>query len=211
MIQEIVPNYCETFRLKTKLHINAFVASFLDGGKLERILEIKIVCSLDLIDYVQTFVLCNVKLIDKFIGTLRTPVDSLLPQTQRYARFRRTNCSLLLRCSERCQFIEVFGVEKIACLLGDRECIGEKWFAYLHLHNIKFCIRIQMNMNLSRTNGRLSPASNFFRSLPIGTSCSLIGTRLVCGHQLWVTGGRLPSGEYLIIVSSYLAGEVMDD
>jgi hypothetical protein len=29
------------------------------------------------------------------------------------------------------RFIQVFGVEKIDCLLGDREFIGETWFAYL--------------------------------------------------------------------------------
>src|SRR5438874_5285326 len=35
--------------------------------------------------------------------------------------------------------------------------------------------------------------------------------RLVCGQKLWVTGGRLPSGEYLIIVSNYFSETVMDD
>ncbi len=109
------------------------------------------------------------------------------------------------------KFIEVFGVEKIDCLLGDREFIGKKWFAYLQKHHLKFCIRIKKNMHLSRTNGRLSPASNFFRSLPLGTYCTLVGTRLVSGQQLWVTGGRLPSGEYLIIVSNYLSDAIMDD
>lgn len=109
------------------------------------------------------------------------------------------------------KFIEVFGVEKIERLLGDREFIGKKWFAYLNMHDSKFCIRIKYNMNLSRTNGLLSPASNFFRSLPIGSYCSLVGPRLVCGHHLWVTGGRLPSGEYLILVSNYISDEIMDD
>ena len=66
-------------------------------------------------------------------------------------------------------------------------------------------------MHLSRTNGIFSPAANFFRSLPIGTYCSLVGPRLVCGQKLWVTGGRLPSGEYLIIVSNYFSETVMDD
>jgi len=109
------------------------------------------------------------------------------------------------------KFIRVFGIEKIDRLLGDREFIGETWFAYLDTHNIKFCIRIKRDMNLSRTNGIFSPAANFFRSLPIGTYCSLVGPRLVCGQKLWVTGGRLPSGEYLIIVSNYFSDTVMDD
>jgi hypothetical protein len=33
------------------------------------------------------------------------------------------------------KFIRVFGVEKIDRLLGDREFIGETWFAYLDTHN----------------------------------------------------------------------------
>jgi hypothetical protein len=36
------------------------------------------------------------------------------------------------------KFIRVFGAEKIDRLLGDREFIGETWFAYLDTHNIKF-------------------------------------------------------------------------
>jgi len=38
-------------------------------------------------------------------GTFQIPVDSLLTQTQRYARFRQTNCSLLLPSRERCRFL----------------------------------------------------------------------------------------------------------
>ena len=57
-------------------------------------------------------------------------------------------------------------------------------------------------MRVSRTTGALSPARNFFRSLPRSTSCSLIGPRLVCGHWLWVTGLRLSCGAYLIVVSN---------
>ena len=109
------------------------------------------------------------------------------------------------------KFIQIFGIEKIDRLLGAREFIGETWFAYLSTHHIKFCIRIKRAMHLSRTNGICSPAANWFRSLPLGTYCSLVGPRLVCGQQLWVTGGRLPSGEYLIIVSNYFSDTVMDD
>ena len=42
--------------------------------------------------------------VDKNIGTFQIPVDSLLTQTQRYARFHQTNCSLLLPSRERCLF-----------------------------------------------------------------------------------------------------------
>ena len=108
------------------------------------------------------------------------------------------------------QFIEVFGANTIACLLGDREFIGHTWFAYLQKHHIEFHIRIKSNMNVARTHGTLAPARNFFRSLPVSTFCTLIGPRQVCGHLLWVTGMRLPSGEYLIVVSNKECDQVLE-
>jgi hypothetical protein len=66
-------------------------------------------------------------------------------------------------------------------------------------------------MKLSRSNGQFSPAANFFRSLPVLMECSLVDHRLVCGHLLWVTGMRLESGDYLIIVSHDESDQVMED
>lgn len=109
------------------------------------------------------------------------------------------------------KFIAVFGTHKIECLLADREFIGDKWFAYLKAHHIRFRIRIKRDMNISRTNGTLSPALNFFRSLPVSTYCTLYGARRVCGHVLWITGMRLPSGDYLILVSDDPGDHVMDE
>jgi hypothetical protein len=109
------------------------------------------------------------------------------------------------------KFIAVFGTHKIHCLLADREFIGEKWFAYLKACHIPFRIRIKRDMNIERTNGTFSPALNFFRSLSISTYCTLYGARMICGQKLWVTGMRLPSGDYLIIVSDDLCDLVMED
>lgn len=93
MIDEIIPNYCETFQLKTKLHINAFIASFLDADKLERILETKIILPLDLIDYVQTYRLQNTRLIDKFIHDFcfTEVIHSLIPIASRIDWEKQTN------------------------------------------------------------------------------------------------------------------------
>ena len=109
------------------------------------------------------------------------------------------------------QFIEVFGSHKIKYLLADREFIGEKWFDYLIQHNIKFRIRIKQNMMIARSTGQLSAARNFFRSLPISTECQLNDPRLVCGHLLWVTGMRLPTGDYLIVVSHDHSDQILKD
>jgi len=109
------------------------------------------------------------------------------------------------------QFLAIFGSYKIQYLTADREFIGEEWFRYLINHGIQFRLRMKKNMKLSRSNGPLSPAVNFFRSLPVSTECRLVGRRLVCGHLLWVTGMRLESGDYLIIVSHDESDQVMED
>jgi Transposase DDE domain len=66
-------------------------------------------------------------------------------------------------------------------------------------------------MMISRSNGRLSPAKNFFRGLPLSTQCQLVDCRLVCGHLLWITGMRLPSGDYLIVVTHDDSSQVLSD
>ncbi len=109
------------------------------------------------------------------------------------------------------QFLDVFGSHKIQYLVADREFIGQEWFGYLIKHQIKFRLRIKKNMNIARSNGKLSLALNFFRSLPLSTECQLTSPRLVCGHLLWVTGMRLPSGDYLIIVSHDQSIQAMID
>jgi hypothetical protein len=109
------------------------------------------------------------------------------------------------------QFLAIFGSYKIQYLTADREFIGAEWFRYLIHHGIKFRLRIKKNMNLSRSNGQFSPAVNFFRSLPVSTECCLVGRRLICGYLLCVTGMRLPSGDYLIIVSHDESDQIMTD
>jgi hypothetical protein len=108
-------------------------------------------------------------------------------------------------------FLDVFGNHKIQYLTGDREFMGKQWFDYLMKHQIHFRLRIKKNMMISRSNGRLSPAENFFRSLPLSTACQLVDRRLVCGHLLWVTGMRLPSGDYLMVVTHDDSSQVLSD
>jgi hypothetical protein len=109
------------------------------------------------------------------------------------------------------RFITVFGVHKIDVLLADREFIGQQWFEYLIKNHIRFHIRIKRDMNISRTNGCLSPASNFFRNLPLSTYCPLHKARLICGHSLWVTGMRMSDGEYVIVVSRHQSDGVLEE
>lgn len=98
-------------------------------------------------------------------------------------------------------FISVFGVEKIRCLLADREFIGEKWFGYLLEKNIPFCIRIRENFMVTDSEGRPVCAKNLFRDLKPGHFKILNGKRLVNAHQLYIIGMMLPDGNCLILVT----------
>jgi hypothetical protein len=99
-------------------------------------------------------------------------------------------------------FIGIFGAEKIEGFLADREFIGKKWFQYLIENKIKFRIRTIGSTIINRADGGFSPARNFFRSLACNEAAQLDGKRKVFGLMLYVTGMRLPSGDYLIIISS---------
>ena len=99
------------------------------------------------------------------------------------------------------RFIALFGVDKIECFLADREFIGTKWISYLLEKKIKFRIRIKENTNIGRVRGGFSAARNFFRNLALGEYTQLRGARLIWGRMVYVTGGRLFTGEYLLIIS----------
>jgi len=43
------------------------------------------------------------------------------------------------------EFIKLFGVESIDCLLADREFVGKEWLAYLNWRHIRYHIRIREN------------------------------------------------------------------
>ena len=109
------------------------------------------------------------------------------------------------------QLLSVFGTQHILYLTGDREFIGKQWFDFLIENQIPFRLRIKKNMMISRSTGQLAPAQQFFRSLPLSTECQLVARRWVCGHRLWVTGMRLPSGDYLIVVAHDDSDQVMHD
>ena len=108
-------------------------------------------------------------------------------------------------------FIEIFGLEKLDCILDDREFIGKDWFEYLKDKKIKIRMRIKESMLINKMNGGSSPVKKFFRNQKNGVAKLLQGSRKVCEHIMFVTGMRLPSGEYLIVVSFDKSNLVVDD
>lgn len=115
---------------------------------------------------------------------------------------KKGNSNTAERIALMTRFVAIFGVAKIDYLAADREFIGARWITYLTENNIKFRIRIKANTRINRQRGSTAPVKNFFRSLPINRVMALKNQRHLWGHQLYVTGMRLVSGEYLIIIHS---------
>lgn len=108
---------------------------------------------------------------------------------------KQGNSNTLERITLIDRFIAIFGVDKIAYRVADREFCGQEWILNLIEKDIKFRIRIKVNTQINRRHGGLAAVKNFFRSLPINSVMQLRGTRQVWGQQLSVTGMRLVSGE----------------
>lgn len=109
------------------------------------------------------------------------------------------------------QFTNLFGLEKLRCLTADREFIGYKWFSYLLTHKIPFRIRIKDNFIVTSSKGNQVPIKVLFRNLKIGCVRILKRPRKICGVKVYIVGSKLPSGEYILIVTDKHPESAMDD
>lgn len=100
------------------------------------------------------------------------------------------------------RFLKVFGRERIAALLGDREFIGEDWFAWLQAQGIPFHIRLKRNTLIPNSWNVPMRADVLFGSLAKGQARHLPGRRPVWGCFVSLSALRLEDGELLIIASS---------
>jgi len=114
---------------------------------------------------------------------------------------KRGNSNMTERIELIKRFINIFGVEKIKCLFGDREFIGGDWFAFLLENNIHFIMRIKDNFMISNAKGILVSAKTLFRDLKVGEYRILKGRRIVNGQPVYIAGTLLPNGEYLILAT----------
>jgi len=100
------------------------------------------------------------------------------------------------------RFIELFGKDKIRCLLADREFIGDDWIAWLKREQICFYIRIRSNAQVATPNG-LQRIDRSFEHLKVGQHCCLATTKKIYGQRVRVAGLRL-TDEYLILITNHL-------
>ena len=102
-------------------------------------------------------------------------------------------------------FIGLFGVDRIHVLVGDREFIGEDWFAWLIREDIPFVMRIRENILVSSKRGDKRYAKGFCHGLRRGEFRQL-DKRRGCGVEMTVVGVKTSTGELLILAGHGIEG-----
>lgn len=116
---------------------------------------------------------------------------------------KRGNSNTIERLEILEQFIDIFGEDKIECLLADREFVGNIWFNHLiNEKGIRFRIRIKNNEYISKRGHGDSRAKNFFRDIKIGQEKILKGKRSLWGHRIYLCGTKSPDGKMVIIATN---------
>src|SRR5436305_12354960 len=99
------------------------------------------------------------------------------------------------------EFGRIFGYRAISYLCADREFIGKDWFSYLRSVEVDFRIRVRENTKVKNGRGQKVSIWRLFRSQRIGEPVVIERARLIWGLPLFVSGVRLSSGEYVIVVA----------
>jgi len=70
-------------------------------------------------------------------------------------------------------FLDLFGAQNVAWLLGDREFVGREWFCFLKRHRIKFLMRLHRDTLVRNGRGQCVQAWRLFCRMRINLlSCS---------------------------------------
>ena len=78
------------------------------------------------------------------------------------------NSSTQQRINMMNNYVRLFGIDRIDCLLADREFIGEKWIGYLNRNHIKYHIRARNNFwAIMPGTGRRVKVSWLFNQLKV--------------------------------------------
>lgn len=99
-------------------------------------------------------------------------------------------------------FMNLFGAPQIACLLGDREFVGQRWFRFLRQHRIRFLLRLKKDTLVRNGRGTLVQAWRLFAATRVNQMLVIPAARQMWGLELFLSGCYLGSGEYLILVSA---------
>jgi hypothetical protein len=97
-------------------------------------------------------------------------------------------------------FLALFGAESCLCLRADREFASAEFLGYLEQVGLHYQIRLKGNVLVADSRGELACANYLFRDCKVQQERRL-GFRWVLGKVRFVSGTRLASGDFLILVS----------
>jgi len=109
------------------------------------------------------------------------------------------------------EFVDLFGADSILYLCADREFTGKTWFEWLMKKRIDFRLRMRENTRMPNGRGEVVSAKRLFRGQAIDQALILAKARRIWGLALWITGMRLASGEYLILVAPDYSPTAIED
>jgi hypothetical protein len=109
------------------------------------------------------------------------------------------------------EFGRIFGYRAIAYLCADREFIGRDWFAWLRSQEVDFRIRVRENTKVTNARGQVVAIHRLFRSQRIGEPKVIERARSLWGLPLFVSGLRLSTGEYVIVVAPRFTETALSD
>jgi hypothetical protein len=99
------------------------------------------------------------------------------------------------------RFLEVFGAERIAVLLADREFVGEAWFRWLQARRIPFHQRVKCDTLVPNHWNRIMRVDALSGALKPGQTHLLSGRRPVWGCFVHLSALRLDDGELPILAT----------
>ena len=109
------------------------------------------------------------------------------------------------------EFGRVFGYRAISYLCADREFIGKDWFSWLRSQDVDFRIRVRENTKVTNGRGQVVPVCRLFRQERIGQPLMIERARPIWGLPLFLSGVRLSTGEYVIVVAPRFAEMALSD
>ena len=107
-------------------------------------------------------------------------------------------------------FLDLFGKERLGCLVADREFVGRQWLRWLRQKQINFHLRVHANYLVANGRGQLVHAYKLFRATRVNTPLVIAQPRRMWGEPWYFSGCYLGRGEYLILVAPTLAYEAVE-
>ena len=96
------------------------------------------------------------------------------------------------------RFLRLFGRNRMQCIIGDREFVGENWFAWLTKERIPFLMRLRQNNYIANVGGKGTKAEHLFHHLRFGEILDL-GVRRAFKTKMGICATRTRAGELLIL------------